>query len=520
VLLRRGQLLSTLVTAAVLIGGVSGATIVVRRKIVGPPDGNFRTSVLFRDGSKVSVGSPVVIAGIRIGRVSDISIEGTLARVGLRLRSDLQIPADSWATKRADSLFGDGYVEIIPGGQTDGVAAGATVMLGSGEPIAKVIEGASTDAILRSLDRSLPNADRALEVADNATQQARIWASGNFSETYNQILAWLDSRPIEAPIERLDQALNSIDDMTARAQRALANGETGFTRTLASVDNAITRTRDSMRNAQQDMTAGLASARTQLESVDPLIDDLTEALGSDAGGQIQGKLGRLVNDAQLVDDITESVGATASAVSNVVGIRNVVGVRTEYDVLGNAARFIASAQVATRTDRFYQLEASLLPQGSVATKLSQQADGSWLRSAKISQELAFTAQYGKRFGRFSLRGGLKESAAGVGLDAAFGQDRLMLSADVFGSAFTERPNLRASAALLVFRSVYLLAGVDHALSSRTSLPIVPWTGSDVPAKFSSISFGRSMFVGGMLRFTDEDLNVMLRFYGAMIAGLL
>src|ERR1044071_9712343 len=82
--------------------------------------GAFRTYVKFRDGSRLAAGSAVVIAGVQVGVIEKLTIEGELARIDMRLRDGLDLPADSFATRRADSLFGDSYIEIIPSGGDDG----------------------------------------------------------------------------------------------------------------------------------------------------------------------------------------------------------------------------------------------------------------------------------------------------------------------------------------------------------------------------------------------------------------
>src|SRR3954468_23767371 len=94
--------------------------------------GSFRTYAKFRDGSRLAVGSPVVIAGVRVGVIEKLSIEDRGARIDRRLEKGLDLPVDSFATRRADSLFGDSYIEIIPVGGDDG--AGTARRLSSGEP--------------------------------------------------------------------------------------------------------------------------------------------------------------------------------------------------------------------------------------------------------------------------------------------------------------------------------------------------------------------------------------------------
>src|SRR5438128_561357 len=81
---------------------------------------SFETWALFRDGSRLASGSPVVIAGVRVGDVSRLTVENGFARVDMRLRDDTNVPIDSWVTKKAESAFGDSYIEIIPGGGEEG----------------------------------------------------------------------------------------------------------------------------------------------------------------------------------------------------------------------------------------------------------------------------------------------------------------------------------------------------------------------------------------------------------------
>jgi len=63
---------------------------------------HFHVFARFRDGSRLAQGSPVMIAGVRIGEVDRLSLEGDFARVDLSLLDDTSVPSDSWITKRAE----------------------------------------------------------------------------------------------------------------------------------------------------------------------------------------------------------------------------------------------------------------------------------------------------------------------------------------------------------------------------------------------------------------------------------
>ncbi|HEY4058215.1 MAG TPA: MlaD family protein, partial [Kofleriaceae bacterium] len=107
--------LSRGVTILVTLAALAGIGFLIWHKLPKTiVDGPFMTYTKFRDGSRLTHGSPVLIAGVAVGKVDHISIEGRFARMDLRLQAGLQIPADSFITRRADSLFGDSYLEIIP----------------------------------------------------------------------------------------------------------------------------------------------------------------------------------------------------------------------------------------------------------------------------------------------------------------------------------------------------------------------------------------------------------------------
>src|SRR5689334_7317652 len=191
--------LSRLVSVSVVLVIVAIAVLLIRSRV---PDlrvgGHFITWATFRDGSHLEVSSPVVIAGVRIGDVTRVSIEGRFARIDMRLKDDVQIPIDSFVTRRADSLFGDGYLEIVPGIAAD--AAGHPLYLRSGEPITHVQEGDSTDAMLRAIGTALPKLDNALDTVHDFFVGGRQWAQGPTHDRLGDANDWLAEGHIEPPL--------------------------------------------------------------------------------------------------------------------------------------------------------------------------------------------------------------------------------------------------------------------------------------------------------------------------------
>jgi hypothetical protein len=281
------------------------------------------------------------------------------------------------------------------------------------------------------------------------------------------------------------------------------------------MNDSISKTRQSMNSAKQQIATGFDSARRALNHADPAVDDLVEALVVNP----DGKLGRLLDDSSYYDAVADTTGDVASSVRAASALRTSIGLRTEFDLIGGNSRVVSSARIAARNDKFYLAEGTIQPQGSASATIERDAAGIWHRKAKVTDRFLLTLQMGKRFGRYAFRGGLKEGAFGVGFDAGFASNRLTLSADIFESKFASTPNLRLSAAVLLFRSLYLLAGVDEVLTKGQRYSITPGN-IDVPGRFSEIRFGRDYYIGGMLRFTDDDLLSLLTFYSSIIVGLI
>lgn len=78
----------------------------------------LRLYASFDETGALTVRAPVVIAGVRVGEVSKISLETDFrARVELNLDPELKLPTDSSAAIVTAGVLGDRYIELQPGGE-------------------------------------------------------------------------------------------------------------------------------------------------------------------------------------------------------------------------------------------------------------------------------------------------------------------------------------------------------------------------------------------------------------------
>jgi len=75
----------------------------------------------FENSGSLKVKSPISIAGVHIGRVSNISIDKTSyeAVVEMRIKAQYQLPDDTSASIFTAGLLGEQYISLEPGGSED-----------------------------------------------------------------------------------------------------------------------------------------------------------------------------------------------------------------------------------------------------------------------------------------------------------------------------------------------------------------------------------------------------------------
>ena len=124
---------------------VSGLGLLVYSsiKVTGLKDFQGEGNVVyayFEDVTGLSPQTAVRIAGIKVGRVENISLDGKRAKVSMLIFSGYQIPVDSLATIRSLGLLGDKYVEIATGVEAFQLQDGEVIATQSAKGLESAIE--------------------------------------------------------------------------------------------------------------------------------------------------------------------------------------------------------------------------------------------------------------------------------------------------------------------------------------------------------------------------------------------
>jgi len=75
----------------------------------------YELHAIFSNSGGVKEGSSIVIAGVEVGRVKNITLENYQAKITLTLPRGIQIQEDAIASIKTKGLVGEKYIEIIPG---------------------------------------------------------------------------------------------------------------------------------------------------------------------------------------------------------------------------------------------------------------------------------------------------------------------------------------------------------------------------------------------------------------------
>ncbi|MES2644512.1 MAG: MlaD family protein [Myxococcota bacterium] len=187
------------------------------------------------DAAGLSTGAVVSIAGVSIGRVSDLEVDFDKARVRLSLDADAQVRTDATLVMRARSVLGEKYLEIVPNSRDAPLLVDDDIIAntrGSVEidqlvtrmaPLVEALDPAALKAVGESLSkalaedpdrpaRMLADAERALENAANASDELPALV-GDARATLASVKKTSDAaRPVLA---KADGAVGRLDELVA-----------------------------------------------------------------------------------------------------------------------------------------------------------------------------------------------------------------------------------------------------------------------------------------------------------------
>ncbi|HME91808.1 MAG TPA: MlaD family protein [Myxococcaceae bacterium] len=456
----------------------------------------------FRDASGLSKKSRVQIAGISVGEISDIALQGNLAKVTLKVRRDVNLREDAAITKRSESLLGDYVLDLFPGTE-------AAPPMPDGGEIKRVIDTQGVEAIFSSLGQitsdiqAVTGAMREVfggekgegsmgRIVDNLVR-----LSENFDTSFRE-----SSQKLNSILENFQGVSADVREMTA--------GEGTSVREIVANINVITRDmrevvgtlRRSLAEPDAGVEGGMAGVRQMVDRLDHTLANFEQV--SQRINEGKGTVGTLLADERLGQKLSETVEDVSDFASRLTRLQLEVGVRSEYLFSQGAAKNSFGIRLIPKPDRYYLIELVDDPRGYVDTQIVQRnppdLDQPATQVQKITRDqLKITAEFAKRYYFATLRFGVIESSGGLGADFHFFRDAVSIKLDAFNISATELryPRLRASIRVQAFQHLFANFGMDDILNRQVR-----------DASTNKLIAGRDLFLGAGVFFTDDDLKAV------------
>lgn len=455
----------------------------------------YQVYALFNDAQGLIPKSRVVVAGIPVGFIDTIGLEGDLARVDMRINDDVVLYEDATVTMRAVSLLGEKVLVINPGSPRE-------PQIEDGAQITVLLESVGTEDVLQEVHAIAQNVRAVSE------QLERSFGTDVAGQRMEDALRNLS--------EALEAANRTIQTNEAVVTRSLANieeaTEEGGPRLVAALDNVQAATQDLreiIHNGRPDLERGVAevddtvsSIRRASERLEEVLADVQQVTGRTAQGE--GTLGRLTSDETLIDEVEGAAAGINNLVGGLARLQTIVELRSEYNFIANTFKTYFSLRLAPREGRYFLIQLVDDPRGSVnvtqttvrrSPALPDEPGEYQETRVTRSDALRFTIQLAKRISFATFRFGIMESTGGLGLDLHVFDDRLEINTDVFAIGVQTLPRVRARLLFEIVNRLWVVAGVDDALNDSADF-----------------------FMGLQVRFNDEDLRSLLPFLGGALAG--
>jgi phospholipid/cholesterol/gamma-HCH transport system substrate-binding protein len=115
--------------AAVLAVAIGFAVYAAQGAGLTGDAGTYPLTASFRSVEGITVGSDVRLAGVKVGTITDLSLnpQTFFADASLSIRDDVLLPADSAILVSSEGLLGGNFIEILPGGALENLEPGAEI---------------------------------------------------------------------------------------------------------------------------------------------------------------------------------------------------------------------------------------------------------------------------------------------------------------------------------------------------------------------------------------------------------
>ena len=464
----------------IILGGAGAGYVILSANGIG----SFNTkayNVVLEDASGLSTRSKIYLAGVPVGKVQGIQLNGIEARLKVVFLNDIEVYQNAVISRKPSSLLGTSVLSLDPG-------TPSAQILPPGSLITSAPPGGDINAAMSLVEEIGGQVTLLLE--DFRNNQLALLAIS--LETFNTMAQRLDIQA-EAQLDYISRILESAAVISERTDRILRNSEGALIASFSEINEAAAN----LRSITGEIHSGRGTLGQALYS-DGLYRSILST--SEKAEDTMEKLGEALDNISTLVKTTDGVVTDAGEiVKSAMGLGVQVDTSARYDLLAQTARASASIRLEPASeDRWYRVGISSMPDGVVNRTVKEITDSAGNITTEDTSETQYTvaidAELARKIGLFTLRGGLLESTAGIGLDIQ-PLKWLSVSGELFQFQNGELPNLRSSITFYPFFDpdsdkpwnwLYLRGGVNNTLSGD-----------------------RDFFLGGGLRFADREVKSLV-----------
>ncbi len=465
----------------------------------------IRVYAIFPSAKGLVKKSQVTVSGIPVGQIENISLDGTKAKVWIRLRPDLKIYENARASKVQESLLGTALIEIYPGtpdypeikdgGQIKNVSDFVSM-----EQIFDKFGSISDDvkAITSSLRSTMTNTSQ-------GEKPALEQILTNLAELTNNL-----NKMVAAYSDKADKIVNDASMITGRTNRLTRNLEGDLSEIIRNIKDITVYINDMLHSKDNIINKSSATLSDVSERMNKLLDRLDsiaanlESVTNDIK-QGKGTVGQLLKDDKIGKDITYITSRAREFVRKIDELQLQFHLESDYYPTHNTGKAYVYLRLRPNKYKYYLFGVVSDPWGSITRTTTQTSrnlydnNGKLINSAtetesNVSTEykLKITMLYARTFWLHdwfapTFYFGLIENTGGVGMDLHMFDDYWRIESQFYDFKLEEYPNWKVQTSIsFLEHRLFITAGLDRILDSAFKY----W------------------FVGGGLEFSDDDLKIL------------
>ncbi len=431
--------------------------------------------VYFTNAEGLDEGGAVQIAGVTVGRVKNVTLDGNKAKVTLELSEGISLKKDASAIIKTKGVLGEKFVELEPGTVDETIPKNGEILnVRRTMDLDKFIE--HVDSVIADIKEVSSNLRKTM-----GGEEGERLLKGIFRNLYDL------SNNLNNLVKKNDDSLSNTVKNLEKFSETLADRTPEIAAELKEISKNL---KDIIGENRENLKDSLENLRSASEKMDETLISLKSV--SEKIDKGQGTLGKLINEDSAHENLNKTLTGLNKMISKADSIRTFFEFKSEYLERIKDSRSQVNLKIYPKPDFFYIIGGVDTPYGKFSretqTTTTPTGTTTMITEKEKEKSVQINAQIGKKFHNLEFRGGLFEGTGGVGLDYYGKNDKWKYSAELYNFDRKYSPNLKLSLQYNLFKYLFLTGGIDDIISDRHR---------------------RSFFLGGGIKFEDEDIKYLL-----------